>query len=510
MSNPTSSLLGFKSGQSFLSQTQSDIDKAPFPFTLTLASDLPTEITSNPERMAMLQALYSRSKKVSVRQHAATVMEKGSDNFLQTYVLGYGHDSIAECGCTTVFFEDVSILAAHHLQDFPLYSGIETSTRYIDFSASDIVLPSELLQSRSASSLAFEADGVYSFAISRYTHIYQELLAYHQQVYSDRPLAAIKAYTFDIARGFLPAGVRTNVSITGSLAKLKDWFIELMFSALLEVRCMANDALDRLMHDYPATFGDYTKRMDKYADYLYDLTTMRYKDDFDANYRDSMSVSSSPSTSPYDFNCRYYDLHYRGLETQALNLSSRQRLQFAQNSFRCGGMLNFTFKLDFGSFRDLHRHRRGYCPVPLVTDLHGFSRLYLNKFPKDLLRETRQGLVDYSSQVTSLLNKAYSSDSLDRRLVQQYFVLLGFEQLCRYTCDVTQAVYIIELRSSPNVHFSLRGLVKKMEEAVVSLTRAKPHSLFGSDGGNDGDLFGEPVASRGSQTIKVDGVDINE
>src|SRR5437763_1144731 len=100
-----------------------------------------------PETAAMLQALYSRSS-ASVSTHIERVAS-GSSNFMESYYVGYGHASIGDCGFTTIFVEDVSLLACKAIQDTPLFSGQETSTRYIDFSSQRIVDPVGLPATRS-------------------------------------------------------------------------------------------------------------------------------------------------------------------------------------------------------------------------------------------------------------------------------------------------------------------------------------------------------------------------
>ena len=94
----------------------------------------------NPEDTAMMQALYSRSA-ASVVEHAEKVKQSGSGKFMEKYYVGYGHASIADCGSTTIFIEGVSMLVAKAIQDWPLYSGQETSSRYIDMSKQAIVDP---------------------------------------------------------------------------------------------------------------------------------------------------------------------------------------------------------------------------------------------------------------------------------------------------------------------------------------------------------------------------------
>ena len=86
-----------------------------------------------PEAEAMLQALHSRSTG-GLSSHLKKLQEKGPTNFMQNFYVGYGHKSIGDCGTTTLFIEGVSMLVAKAIQDWPLYSGQESSTRYIDFS----------------------------------------------------------------------------------------------------------------------------------------------------------------------------------------------------------------------------------------------------------------------------------------------------------------------------------------------------------------------------------------
>ena len=94
----------------------------------------------HPEDLAMLQALYSRSP-ASVVTHLDKLKKSGSGNFMSQYYVGYGHASIGDCGATTVFIEQVSMLVAKAVQDNSLYNGQEASTRYLDFSKQTVVDP---------------------------------------------------------------------------------------------------------------------------------------------------------------------------------------------------------------------------------------------------------------------------------------------------------------------------------------------------------------------------------
>jgi thymidylate synthase ThyX len=102
---------------------------------------LNTGAVIGPESGAMLQALHSRSTG-GLESHLKILSEKGSDNFMKNFYVGYGHKSIGDCGSTSIFIEGVSMLVAKAIQDSPLYSGQESSTRYIDFQIQPFKNPS--------------------------------------------------------------------------------------------------------------------------------------------------------------------------------------------------------------------------------------------------------------------------------------------------------------------------------------------------------------------------------
>src|SRR3989339_1067927 len=94
----------------------------------------------NPEDTAMMQALYSRSPQ-SVIEHVKKVKQTGSGKFMERFYIGYGHASIGDCGSTTIFIECVSELVAKAIQDNQMYSGQQTSSRYVDLSRQPKVDP---------------------------------------------------------------------------------------------------------------------------------------------------------------------------------------------------------------------------------------------------------------------------------------------------------------------------------------------------------------------------------
>jgi thymidylate synthase ThyX len=101
---------------------------------IIIRDDLP------PEANAMGQALYSRDPR-SINVHLDVIAKVGAEKFMANYYVGYGHKSIGDCGTTTIYIEQVSMLAAKAIQDWPLYNGQEASTRYLDMSAQEVLNP---------------------------------------------------------------------------------------------------------------------------------------------------------------------------------------------------------------------------------------------------------------------------------------------------------------------------------------------------------------------------------
>jgi thymidylate synthase ThyX len=185
-----------------------------------------------PEDTAMMQALYSRSPE-SVEYHVEKVKKSGSGKFMERFYVGYGHASIADCGSTTLFIEGISMLGAKAIQDWPLYSGQETSTRYIDMSKQPMVDPvgtdaSTAIQKRWLDFYIESSPAVIEYLREKYPRKENE----EEKMYEK----AIKARSFDILRGFLPAGITTQLSWHTNLRQAWDKLALLRYHPLEEIR----------------------------------------------------------------------------------------------------------------------------------------------------------------------------------------------------------------------------------------------------------------------------------
>lgn len=397
-----------------------------------------------PESLAMMQALYSRSPE-SVETHVKRVLKSGSANFMKSYYVGYGHASIGDCGTTTLFFEGVSILAAKAIQDNPLYSGQETSTRYIDFSRQPLFDP---LNSK-------DATAIQKRWIDFYVAATEEVRSYLKEQFpkqSKQPEKiwekAINARGFDVLRGFLPAGATTQLSWSTNLRQAHDKLTLLRFHPLKEVRLIAEQAYNKLSDKYPSSFS-HAEQSDQDNYYSKFANEINY-----SNY-------SGEKITEGDF---IYDTNISNelLELDAINvLSQRPRGARLPRYLSKYGRYTCRFLLDYGSFRDLQRHRNGLCRLPMLTSEYGFNSWYLSQLPGSL-RTTADTLIEEQLGLIKRIEEIHGLSAQEL----QYFLPMGFNILCELVYDLPEMVYVAELRSSSTVHPTLRKVALKMRDAI--------------------------------------------
>ena len=398
----------------------------------------------NPEATAMLQALYSRSSE-SVELHVAKVRERGSSKFMESYYVGYGHASIGDCGTTTLFIEGVSIIACKAIQDHPLYSGQESSTRYIDFSKQVIFDPIRSDVSRQ----------ILDRWMSFYHGSQETLTAHLRSIYPLLPgqseriwEKAIQARCFDILRGFLPAGTTTQLSWSTNLRQAYDKLELLRHHPLNEVRQVAGQCLSILKDKYPSSFGH-----------------KLYKDKEEYLARTSLKTnyltSEETCSNSFEYSCNIDNELLEKFELDVItNRPPKTNLPRYLGKY---GTYNCKFIIDYGSFRDLQRHRNGICHMPVVDGRHGFHTWYFDQLPPSFRREAST-LVEQQFEAISHLAAVTQSTPVE----MQYFYPLGTSVMCQVVYDLPQMVYVTELRSGVTVHPTLRKVTHKMHEALTT------------------------------------------
>ncbi len=452
----------------------------------------------HPEDLAMLQALYSRSP-ASVITHLEKLKETGSGKFMDQFYVGYGHASIGDCGVTTCFIEQVSMLVAKAVQDNPLYSGQEASTRYLSYSQQAIVDPyahptSTAIQNRWMA--------IYNETLQRLLIGLQEKYPFDPVEYKNEKIwqNTLKARAFDIARSLLPIGTTTLLSWTTSLRQARDNLRRLKHHPLAEVRNVAQSIHSKLLERYPHSFrSDDMKTDDGTPANLYAAKFTEQNSFFsvdDAIKRFKLKATEMKQLISGELVVRRDAIDLQGLLFfERETLASRPSATPLPWRLEAYGCYNFLFLLDFGSFRDIQRHRNGVCRMPLIDGRFGLHPWYLIQM-KTLLSASDFAALErnVAGQFEHILN--LSKEGIETSpLYSQYLYPMGAQGLVHVAYSVPETVYVGELRSSKTVHPSLRPIAQKM-------LRVLENDLPGI--ALHGDVDEECwTAKRGEQTISV-------
>lgn len=424
------------------------------------------------EDNAALQAWYSRSSK-SVIEHREKLAREGSGRFMDQIFIQYGHASVGDLGHATVYFEGISMLAAKALQDNQLYNGQECSSRYIDFGSADFLTGSQYLGCEpQVADLLERMRSFYVNSLPKVEAFVAQQFPREEGQAETTYAKAVKARAFDILRGFLPCGAVTNVAWTGTLRNLSERLELLMHHPLREIRVMSAMAYKELFDKYPHSFRkEYARIYDAEA-YgggieaallaMEDEEVHQFLSQTTHFYSDIL-VTSPEHAENMDI-LGPHDLLLTGLPTlsravlQAITTHPRRH-----RPTRHGGSQQYRMVvesvLDFGSFRDLQRHRGGYCSMPAVDPLEGFHYWYFTELPIEVSKEASELLDDVKALDHQLIT---ANPTQQQRLDNQYFMPMGCLVPFTLVYSVSQALYVAELRSGQTVHPTLRPLAQSM------------------------------------------------
>jgi thymidylate synthase ThyX len=442
----------------------------------------------DPEILAMLQAFYSRSpmpieeRLCSLNGDDKELKEDKIRAALKRYYIGFGHASIADCGGATVFVENISMIAAKVIQDDPLYNGQECSTRYLDFAKQPF-----LTAHGSEEEVRIQ---------ETWRSLYQEYLPklvewaqanYGYEVVSDKVpedkvhetwISTCKAIAFDVARGLLPCGTSTNVAWTGTLRRLGDRCKEMAQHPLKEVREIAKNVHAALYAKHPNSFKP---TLDCSGD---NVQYTMYSSDF----ADSSVLAEAPiirsSWMPEDIPIDQFAGVLKCVTNGLMHEKAAANLMY----FNLGG------QIDFGSFRDLQRHRNGLNQLPLVGYWGSTKAVSLNNYYTHILEKVDPALFKgVKLLVAQLTSVQVSKEGL------QYVLPMMANVPVRLHWNLGQMRYVLSLRSKTSVHPTLRTWVQSLwtrlliEETRVGLPAGtlcdfclinRDHHYWASDRGN--------------------------
>ena len=451
----------------------------------------------HPEDGAMLQALYSRSP-AGVEYHLEKVNKAGAGKFMSQYYVGYGHASIGDCGVTNIFIENYSMLACKAIQDNPLYSGQEASTRYLDFSNQPAVDPYATPQTRAI------LDGwlsLYNNWLPKVETALAEKYPFDEATYKSEKVwrNAVQVRAFDTMRSYLPVGTTTLFSWTTNLRQARDKLMKLKSHPLPEVQNMAHEVFANLTKNYPNSFSG--AEMEENSERYGERDAYNHQEALRENYESYADICHRLKLTEEEEKALLNgDLITRRniIDLDTLNAVEQQTLQTRPRGgvlprrLEAYGRYNMACAIDFGSYRDLQRHRNGTAPLPLLEPRFGMFKWYREEL-HDLLGADYASLEKATTKLYADIEDLPNQGIETTPVLTQYLLPMGTTAICSLSYSVPQMVYVGELRSGKMVHPSLRPVAQQMlrtlEQDIPGIT------LYGD---MDTDSWSE---KRGTQTI---------
>lgn len=468
--------------------------------------DKPIFLTKNfhPEVWALMQARYSRSS-IGMREGFLELLKEDNQNYLQLvqylkdnkagasmdhavskamqfmdrWVLGYGHSSVAEGAVVGVGLEGVSILATKLIEDNRLASYIEKSTRYVSFDRNSFFIPEEIKNSPYAK----EAENLINLQFQTYQDFHEPVLAYIKGVVPRQAdqnenawARSCAARRFDSVRYLLPACTKTSLGWTINARGLAHAISKLLSHPLREMR-QIGEALKEEGKKVLPSLLKYAEANEYFS--LSENETREYAGSLAAGKRARCGESVSLAYADRDGEekvlsgvlYRYATLSYREARAQVKKMSEEQRAELLRHYVGKRGQFdsllrefehcNVTFDvvMDYGAFRDLQRHRICTQTNQLLTAAYGYD------IPQDI-GACGEKIVARYKKVMKASAQLYAELAKSDLYAAQYVLPLAYKKRVLIAMNLRQAFYLIKLRSTPQGHISYRRIAKAMYDLV--------------------------------------------
>jgi thymidylate synthase ThyX len=509
--------------------TESQTEVAPLPNSpATETAERPRNQTdvyavhgADPEVLAYAMAKYSRSS-LSMKESLREISSQRAEQFLNTFYFQYGHRSIADLAHVAFAIERLSLLAAIILVDEQRWDGQERSTRYQNFRKSGWYLP-EFGDADAARAARATYEATIERLFAEY-HVVSEGVLASLMAKTERPAEmkpetferTLRARAFDVARYLLPLATNTSLGQIVNARTLEMQVSRLLSDEHAEVRELGDRLraagtgpawnvhareMTKLVAELRGTHPELAnhaaallEREVKVAPTLvkyaaanpYQQQTRRELEQAARELMGDAAIDPAPLVDLVErgpsleveitATLLYGVCHYpfRQVRDRVAALSEAQRVELIDlgvrhrgghddvvRGFAAGPPLRFDILMDIGGFRDMHRHRRCLQTLQSFTPAHGFD------VPEGL---AEAGLVSTYEAATTAAHEAFAvvaaSDGPEAAATARYLLPLGTRCRSLFQMDFAEALYISELRSAPQGHFSYRRVAWEMYQAV--------------------------------------------
>lgn len=414
------------------------------------------------------------------------VATQKAEDFYQRVLVGYGDDSVAELAGAHVACENISSLAGDLLTDSRIgLSYLEKSARYMPFDkkANGMYLwyrDPKIMDSRFADLYSGTMDKIFEL----YSKWVPVVISYIKEAnpkagdVTDRAYeSATRAKALDVLKNMLPAGRLTNVGLFGNGRAYEYLLTKLYSSGIAEGIDIANRLHEELRKMMPA----FVKRSQA-SEYIVgtreDMVRFAQQnvgsmapDNAGGTYTKLVDHDKEGETKVLAAMLYpYSNLPLDKLRDVVNGMGAEKRKELVRTYLskrrnrrdKPGRALEnsyYTFEMcvQYGMFRDFHRHRQLSIEKQMLTTRLGYE------VPRELefvgLAQDYRALFDEIADAHQKMDKEMPIEA-------QYIVPRGFRMLWYMKMNLREVYHITELRSTKQGHPDYRKVAQDMRNLV--------------------------------------------
>lgn len=437
-----------------------------------------------------LMSRYSRTANLDLREvydkEFATNPDRGRDFYKRVFT-EYGDESIAELVTAQIGVQNISNIATKVIEESRIgLSYLEKSSRYVNYDVkrndeylylhgNKIGLNGKLMEDydRYCDSL-FEG---YAAIRKKLESLMKEKFPFESVIASDLFKSSdteesilqktysrsVRARAFDEVRNLLPSSTLTNLGISGNGRAFLSMIMRLRKSGLGELNSIAESVFSELQNELPELIDnantdyslrqlEYEKRRDKLREQKASekpeslVRLLHHEDERIA--MDRVFMARQYAESPY-LKSEDHGKNFASALQEDIDLRKNRR----HKPGRYYEFTNYTFEIatNFGSFRDLQRHRMMSVIRKRITPLFSYDLPPILSGDSDLAREYSD-LMDTGKSLWNEIRKEAGEE------IAQYVVPFGYTYPVIIHANLRELCYFTELRSTPQAHYDLRHI----------------------------------------------------
>ncbi len=424
--------------------------------------------------------------------------EEQASALIRRVVDKFGDDSVREQASGYVIFQDTSVLFSLQAFRHPLVTGIEASTRYIDWGEKDengeyrYVVPDALKGTKHEDVYKEAMDGLFE----TYKELWEPVEA-HIVKTNPRPdnvsegayKIAVKGRVLDNLRKLLPLGIKTNFGVHATYRSLSELAMNLKASGLEEARSSADKMTEELMKVNPEFMAvvdsqhgaSWVEHRRKTREALTEFSLPREVEEditpsvevevLNKDYLRDLVVGAisyvNPSLEEKETNALATEIIADGSYKELLVKIGRARgnRRHKLPDFLQRVVIRMKFRgISFGSAKDFNRHR--YNLDKIEIDWSCRSGIYIPKDIEVIGGAVKEKYLGAQRKALKIIRKIAKDFPEEARMLFSH----GMKTVLEIVAGLGQAYWVPELRSiasgDPEYRWFAQEDNRKLEEAM--------------------------------------------